>query len=75
MELLEFPNYPRSRNGESGAEGFSRAVPVKVSPLETHNKYAVLVAEKTKDNDSLTLNPMLVTYYAINFLSKLHTQV
>jgi hypothetical protein len=62
-------------NRGSGAEGFYRAVPVKVSPLETHNKYAVLVAEETKDNGSPTLDPMLVTYYAINFLSKLRTRV
>jgi hypothetical protein len=48
---------------------------VKVSPLETHNKYAALVAEETKDNGSPTLDPMLVTYYAINFLSKLCTRV
>jgi len=48
---------------------------VKISPLQTHNKYAVLVAEEIKDNGSPTLDPMLVTYYAINFLSKLRARV
>jgi hypothetical protein len=45
---------------------------MKVSPLETHNKYGVLVLEETKDNGSHPINPMMVTFYAINFISKLH---
>ena len=45
---------------------------MKVSPLETNNKYGVLVMEETKDNGSRPINLMIVTYYAINFISKLH---
>ena len=44
---------------------------MKVSPLETHNKYGVLVSEETKDNGSRPIDPMIVTFYAINFISKL----
>jgi hypothetical protein len=44
---------------------------VKVSPLETQNKYGVLVSEETKDNGSHPIDPMIVTFYAINFISKL----
>ena len=44
---------------------------MKVSPLETHNKYGVLVLEETKDNSSHPIDSMIVTFYAINFISKL----
>jgi hypothetical protein len=44
---------------------------MKVSPLETHNKYGVLIAEETSDARPRPIDPMIVTYYAINFISKL----
>lgn len=42
---------------------------MKVSPLETHNQYGVLTAEET--SDACPIDPMIVTYYAINVISKL----
>jgi Aspartyl protease len=39
--------------------------------LQTQNKYGVLVSEETKDNGSRPSDPMIVTFYAINFISKL----
>ena len=44
---------------------------MKVSPLETKNKYGVLAAEETSDARPRPIDPMIVTYYAINFISKL----
>src|SRR5277367_2691144 len=44
---------------------------MKVSPLETRNKYNVLVPEETKDNGSRPTDSLVVTYYALKFLTKL----
>ena len=44
---------------------------MKVSPLETKNKYGVLEVEETLESGSCPINPMIVTYYAITFISKL----
>ena len=47
---------------------------MKVSPLETNNKYHVLVPEETKDNSFCPIDPLIMTYYALKFLIKLHCQ-
>ena len=44
---------------------------MKVSSLETQNKYNVLVSEETKDNGSCPSDPLVVTFHVINFISKL----
>jgi hypothetical protein len=44
---------------------------MKVSPLETHNKYGVLIAEETSDAHPCPIDSMIVTYHAINSISKL----
>ena len=44
---------------------------MKVSPLETKNKYGVLEVEETLELGPCPIDPMIVTYYAINFISKL----
>ena len=44
---------------------------MKVSPLETRNKYNVLVPEETKDNGSHPTDSLVVTYYTLKFLTKL----
>ena len=44
---------------------------MKISPLETRNKYNVLVPEETKDNGSRPTDSLVVTYYALKFLMKL----
>ena len=48
---------------------------MKVSPLETHNKYNVLVSEETKDSSFCPIDSLIVTYYALNFISKLWHRV
>ena len=48
---------------------------MKVSPLETHNKYGVLTAEETSDARPRPIDPMIVSYYAINFISKLRREL
>ena len=45
-----------------------------VSPLETKNKDSVLEAEETPESGPHPIDPLIVTYYAINFISKLHHQ-
>jgi hypothetical protein len=47
---------------------------VKVSPLETHNQYGVLMMEETNDSCPCPIDPMIVTYYILNFISKLCNQ-
>ena len=44
---------------------------MKVSPLEAKNKYGVLEIEETPESGPCPINPLIVTYYAINFISKL----
>ena len=44
---------------------------MKVSPLETKNKYGVLEIEETPESSPRPIDPWIVTYYAINFISKL----
>ena len=44
---------------------------MKVSPLETRNKYNVLVLKETKDTGSCPTVSLVVTYYALKFLMKL----
>ena len=44
---------------------------MKVSPLETNNKYGVLEVEETPESGPHPINPLIVTYYTINFISKL----
>ena len=44
---------------------------MKVSPLEAKNKYGVLEIEETPESGPRPINPLIVTYYAINFISKL----
>ena len=44
---------------------------MKVSPLETKNKYGVLEVEETPESGPCPINPLIVTYYTINFISKL----
>ena len=44
---------------------------MKVSPLETKNKYGVLEIEETQESGPRPIDPLIVTYYAINFISKL----
>jgi len=44
---------------------------MKVSPLETKNKYGVLEVEETPESGPCPIDPLIVTYYAINFISKL----
>ena len=44
---------------------------MKVSPLETKNKYGVLEVEETWESGPCPIDPMIVTYYTINFISKL----
>ena len=39
--------------------------------METRNKYNVLVLEETKDNGSHPTDSLVVTYYALKFLTKL----
>ena len=45
---------------------------MKVSPLEAKNKYGVLEIEETPESGPRPIDPLIVTYYAINFISKLH---
>jgi hypothetical protein len=45
---------------------------MKVSLLETHNKYGVLIVEETSDARPRPIDSKIVTYYAISFISKLH---
>ena len=45
---------------------------MKVSPLEAKNKYGVLEIEETLESGPRPIDPWIVTYYAINFISKLH---
>ena len=44
---------------------------MKVSPLETKNKYGVVEVEETPESGPCPIDPMIVTYYATNFISKL----
>ena len=44
---------------------------MKVSPLEAKNKYGVLEIEETPEAGPRPIDPLIVTYYAINFISKL----
>ena len=44
---------------------------MKVSPLQTRNNYGVLKVEGTDDAATHPIDPLIVTYYAINFISKL----
>ena len=44
---------------------------MKVSPLEAKNKYGVLEIEETPESGPRPIDPLIVTYYAINFISKL----
>ena len=44
---------------------------MKVSPLEAKNKYGVLEIEETPESSPRPIDPLIVTYYAINFISKL----
>ena len=47
---------------------------MNVSPLETKNKYGVLEVEETLESGPHPIDLMIVTYYIINFISKLcHT--
>ena len=39
--------------------------------MGTKNKYGVLEVEETLESGSCPINPMIVTYYAITFISKL----
>ena len=47
---------------------------MKVSPLEAKNKYGVLEIEETPESGPRPIDPLIVTYYAINFISKLRCQ-
>ena len=47
---------------------------MKVSPVETRNKYNVLVPKETKNNGSHPTDSLVVTYYALKFLTKLRHQ-
>ena len=43
---------------------------MKVSPLQAKNNYGVLKVEGTDDAVSRPIDLLIVTYYAINFISK-----
>ena len=49
-------------------------VPMKVSPLEAKNEYGVLEIEETLASGPHPIDPLIVTYYAINFIPKLCRQ-
>src|ERR1700723_2396547 len=44
---------------------------MKVSPLETSNKYNVLVPEETQNNSFHPIDPLLVTCHVLRFIAKL----
>ena len=44
---------------------------MKVSPLQTRNKYGVSKVEGTNDAVMRPIDLLIVTYYTINFISKL----
>jgi hypothetical protein len=48
---------------------------MKVSPLVTKNPYNVLPVEETQNDGLPSINPIRVSYYVINFLSKLRIQL
>ena len=62
--------------GEERKRGvvFCGRVPMKVSPLEAKNKYGVLEIEETSESSPRPIDPWIVTYYTINFISKLRRQ-
>ena len=44
---------------------------MKVFPLEAKNKYGVLEIEETLESGPRSIDPLIVTFYGINFISKL----